>query len=69
MRTGFANLTAGVIDDELNGLMILICLGIKGKLPVWFTDVEDGTKWIVFELGDVFVIDKRITRGAISCVV
>ncbi len=56
IRIGLESLIAGVIDDDNdNGLIILICLGINGDVGV--------TNRIEFEF------NKRITRGVISCVV
>ena len=69
IRIGLASLTAGVIDD-VNGLMILICLGTNGDASTFSMDVIEfegfdvgvtNRNELVVDVG--VLIDNRITRG------
>ena len=60
------------MDDDVNGLIILICLGTNGDVSTLFIEVIGCVgvmNRIELEVDDDLVIDKRITRGVISCVV
>ena len=75
MRIGLESLIAGVVDDDdVNGLMILSCFGTNGNVSILFTEVigcaNVGVMKRIELVVDVgLVIDKRMTRGDISCVV
>jgi hypothetical protein len=66
IRTGFESFIAGVIDvdDEDNGLMMLICLGTSGTVSPLFTEeAECGELGSESVLGDV---TNRIVGGDVE---
>jgi len=64
------------MDDDVNGLIILSCLGTNGDVStllikvIGCVDFDVGvTNRNELAVDEDLVIDKRITRGVISCVV